>query len=71
MFVCVSLCVHESLCVRARMCVCVKMKKVTDDWQAIPTILQVSGSKHNAKKNTTRVRGTFHQSIIAILTEEK
>ena len=27
--------------------------------------------KHNAKKNTTRARGPFLQSITAILTEEK
>ena len=45
-----------------------------DEWQArqaTPAILQMSSSKHNAKKITTRVRGPFHQSIIAILTEEK
>ena len=30
-----------------------------------------SSSEHNAKKITTRVRGPFHQSITAILTEEK
>ena len=45
-----------------------------DEWQArqaTPAILQVSSSKHNAKKITTRVRGPFHQSITAILTEEK
>ena len=35
------------------------------------SILQVSSSKHNAKKITTRVRGPFHQSITVILTEEK
>ena len=56
------------------MCVCVTMeKKVPDEWQArqaIPAILQVSSSKHNAKK-ITRERGPFHQSITAILTEEK
>ena len=49
------------------------MKKVPDEWQArqaIPAILEVSSSKHYAKKITTRVRGPFHQSIIAILTEE-
>ena len=39
--------------------------------QATPAILQVSSSKHNAKKITTRERGPFHQSITAILTEEK
>ena len=38
--------------------------------QAIPAILQVGSSKHYAKKKT-RVRGPFHQSITAILTEEK
>ena len=45
-----------------------------DEWQArqaTPAILQVSSSKHNAKKITTRVRGPFHQSITAILTEGK
>ena len=49
-------------------------KKVPDEWQArqaTPAILQVSSSKHNAKKVTTRVRGPFHQSITGILTEEK
>ena len=59
----------------ACVCVCVTMKKgVPDEWQArqaTQTILQVSSSKHNAKKITTRVRGPFHQSITAILTEEK
>ena len=56
------------------MCVCVSQwEKVPDEWQArqaTPAILQVSSSKHNAKK-ITRERGPFHQSIIAILTEEK
>ena len=59
-----------SVCV----CVCVTMKKVPDEWQArqaTPAILQVSSSKHNAKKITTRESGPFHQSITAILTEEK
>ena len=61
---------------RSVVCVCVSQwkKKVPDEWQAqqaIPAILQVSISKHNAKKITTRVRGPFHQSITAILTEEK
>ena len=59
------------------MCVCVcvsQRKKVPDEWQArqaTPAIFQVSSSKHNAKKITTRERGPFHQSITAILTEEK
>ena len=57
------------------MCVCVSQwKKVPDEWQArqaTPAILQLSSSKHNAKKITTRVRGPFHQSITAILTGEK
>ena len=51
----------------------VTMKKMPDEWQArqaTPAILQVSSSKHNAKK-ITRVSGPFHQSITAILTEEK
>ena len=70
---CVCVCqrkTKDSVCV----CVCLTMKKVPDKWQArqtIPGILQVSSSKHNAKKITTRVRGPFHQSITAILTEEK
>ena len=58
-----------------QVCVCVtKKKKVPDEWQAwqaTPAILQASSSKHNAKKITTRERGPFHQSITAILTEEK
>ena len=40
------------------MCVCYNEKKVPDKWQArqaMPAILQVRSSKHNAKKNTTRV----------------
>ena len=68
--VCVCVCVRVSVCV----CVCHNEKKVPDEWQArqaTPTILQVSSSKHNAKKITTRVKGLFHQSISAILTEEK
>ena len=55
------------------MCVS-QWKKVPDEWQArqaTPAVLQVSSSKHNAKKITTRERGPFHQSITAILTEEK
>ena len=68
--VCLCLCVR--VCVRV--CVCHNEKKVPDEWQArqaTQAILQVSSSKHNAKKITTRVRGPFHQSITAILTEEK
>ena len=55
-------------------CVCVTMKKVPGEWQArqaIPAILQVSSSKHNAKNITTRVRGPFHQLITSIITEKK
>ena len=54
-------------------CVCHNEKTVPDEWQArqaTPAILQVGSSKHNAKI-ITRVRGPFHQSITAILTEEK
>ena len=46
------------------------MKKVPDEWQArqvMRAILQLSNSKHNANKNTTRASGSFHQSITAIL----
>ena len=49
-------------------------KKVPDEWQArqaIPAILQVSSRKDNAKKIATREKGPFHQSITAILSEEK
>ena len=69
---CVRACVYVRLL--ACVCVCHNEKKVPDEWQtrqATPVILQVSSSKHNAKKITTRVRGPFHQSITAILTEEK
>ena len=62
------------MCVCVCVCVCHNEKKVPDEWQARQArqaILQVSSSKHNAKKITTRVRGPFHQSITAILTEEK
>ena len=53
-----------------------KKKKVPDEWQArqaIPAIFQVSSCKYNAKKTTARIRirGPFHQSITAILAEEK
>ena len=73
---CVSVCTRVRERVRARACVCVchNEKKVPDEWQArqaTPEIFQVSSSKHNAKKITTRERGLFHQSITAILTEEK
>ena len=42
-------------------------------WISIVVLFFVQGSssKHNATKNTTRVRGPFLQSITAILTEEK
>ena len=66
-------CVHVRGCMRPCVCVC-HNENVPDEWQArqaTPAILQVSSSKHNAKKITTRERGPFHQSITAILTEEK
>ena len=53
------------------LCVCVcHNEKVPDEWQAqqaIPAILQVRSSKHNANKNTGG-RGPFHQSIAVIFT---
>ena len=64
----------KDICVCVCVCVCHNEEKVPDEWQArqaTQAILQVSSSKHNAKKITTRVRGPFHQSITAILTEEK
>ena len=74
----VYVCVHVHLCLCVCVCVCVcvchNAKRVPDEWQArqaTPAMLQVSSSKHNAKKITKRVRGPFHQSITAILTEEK
>ena len=68
---CVCVCVRACVRACARMFVCQKEKKVPDEWQArqaIPAILQVTSSKHNEKKITTRVRHPFHQSITAILT---
>ena len=57
--VCVCVCV----CVCACACVCVSQwKKLPDEWQArqaTPAIVQVSSSKHNAKK-ITRVRARAH-----------
>ena len=73
-FQCVSVCVCVLVCECVYVCVCYNEKKVPDKWQArqaTPAILQVSSSKHNTKKITTRERGPFHQSITAILTEEK
>ena len=55
-------------------CVCVTMKKSARRMASTTSDTgdtQVSSSKHNAKKITTRERGPFHQSITAILTEEK
>ena len=72
--VCVCVCACACVCVRVCVCVCVTIKKVPDEWQArqaIPAILQVRSSKHNANKNTIRGRGPFHQSITVILTGEK
>ena len=62
------------MCVRACVCVCHNEKKLPDEWQArqaTPAILQVSSSKHNAKKITTRERGPFHQSITAMCVCER
>ena len=46
-------------------------KEVPDEWQVRNIGIQVSSCKHNAKKNTTRVRGPFHQSITNILTKKE
>ena len=70
-------------CVQSCVCVCVgggggecsachNEKKAPDEWQAreaIPVMLQVSGSKHNAKKSSTRARGLFHQSCVCLLIQ--
>ena len=64
----------ECVCVCVCVCVCHNEKKCQTNGQArqaTPAIFQVSSSKHNAKKITTRERGPFHQSTTAILTEEK
>ena len=64
----------SNVCVCVCVCVCHNEKRGADEWQArqaTQAILQVSRSKHNAKKITTRVRGPFHQSITVILTEEE
>ena len=61
---------HSLQCV----CVCHNKKKVPDEWQArqaIPAILQVSSSKHNANKNTTRGRGLFHQPITVLSSSQE
>ena len=64
---------RERECVCVCVCVCHKEKKCQTNGKHDKRhpILQVSSSKHNAKKITTRERGPFHQSIPAILTEEK
>ena len=53
---------------KQHVCVCVSQwKKVPDEWQArqaTPAILQVSSSKHNSKKITTRVRGPYLKHIL-------
>ena len=64
---------ERGVCVCVCVCVSRWKKKVPGEWQTwqvIPAILQVSSSKHTAKKNTWG-RGPFHQSITAILTEER
>ena len=64
------------VCACARACACVvchNEKKVLGEWQArqaVPVILQVVASTMQ-RKNTARTRGPFHQSITAVLTEEK
>ena len=65
---------HSCVCVCVCVCVTMKRKCQLDEWQArqgMPVKPQVSSTKHNAKKNATRVRRLFHQLITSILTEEK
>ena len=56
-------------------CVCHnEKKKVPDEWQArqaLPAILQVSSSKHNAKKITTRVPARFISRSLPSLQRKK
>ena len=61
------------VCVCVCVCVCHNEKKVPDEWQAqaTPAILQVSSSKHNPKKITTRVRGPFHRRSLPSLQKKK
>ena len=57
------------VCVCVCVCVCHNGKKVPDEWQArqvIPAILQVSSSKHSAKKITRRVRGPFCVCVVCV-----
>ena len=70
---------RESVCVCVCGCGCVWVLCVTMKGSARRMAsetfdigkLQVSSCKHNAKKNTTRVRGPFHQSITNILTKKE
>ena len=74
LFLCILLRENRNFVCHYGVCVCHNEKRVPDEWQArqaTQAILQVSSSKHNAKKITTRVRGPFHQSITVILSEEK
>ena len=74
------MCVRECVCA----CVCVTMKRQRQAkgrhdkryWYfslqcAYHCLQVVSSSKHNAKKCTTTARRLSHQSVTAILTEEK
>ena len=71
---CVRVCVRA--CVRVRAHVCHNEKKCQTngkhDKPRIPAILQVSSMQQaHRKENYNKLRGPFHQSITAILTEEK
>ena len=70
----VCVCVYSE-CLSVSVCVCHSEKKCQTngkhDKRRILAILQISSSKHNTNRNTTRGRGPFHQSITVILTGEK
>ena len=75
MCVCVCVCVCVCARVRVRVCghVCHNEQKVPNECQARQSTQAtlVSSGEKNAKKNTTTASSLSHQSITAILTEEK
>ena len=70
----VRVCVGKHVYICVCVCVCHNEKRVPDEWQArqaTQAILQVSSSKHNAKKITTRVRGRFISRSLPSLQKKK